>query len=98
MSDPNDTCVHLRIRGLVQGVGFRWSTVREARRLGLRGWVRNRRDSSVEAIAAGATDAVEALVRWAHRGPPSARVDALERTPADDPGDLPMPFDESPTA
>jgi len=98
MSDPNDICVHLQIRGLVQGVGFRWSTVREARRLGLRGWVRNRRDGSVEAIAAGPGNAVEALVRWAHRGPPSARVDALERAAADDPGNLPLPFDESPTA
>lgn len=69
---------HLIIRGLVQGVGFRYATVIEASRLGLSGWVRNRRDGSVEVVACGPDANVTALISWAHRGPPSARVDHVE--------------------
>ncbi|WP_341676337.1 acylphosphatase [Niveibacterium sp. SC-1] len=94
MNTPKNDCLHLRIRGVVQGVGFRWSTVREARSLGLRGWVRNRTDGSVEAIAAGPADALAALVRWAHRGPPAARVAEVISEAVADPGDLPLPFEE----
>ena len=65
---------HLQVRGRVQGVGFRYSLQRQAQRLGLAGWVRNRLDGSVEAAVYGPADAVEKLVQWAHRGPPSARV------------------------
>jgi acylphosphatase len=65
---------HLVITGLVQGVGYRYSLRREALRLGLAGWVRNRLDGSVEAMIEGPPDAMTALVDWAHRGPPSARV------------------------
>jgi acylphosphatase len=65
---------HLRIRGYVQGVGFRHYMTREARRRSVAGWVRNRSDGSVEAIVQGAPDAVDELVEWAQRGPPSARV------------------------
>ena len=72
------TCRRLRIRGLVQGVGFRYSMHREAQRLGLTGWVRNRRDGTVEAVVAGPEAAVEALVAWSRLGPPSARVDSVE--------------------
>jgi len=64
----------LRIHGLVQGVGFRASLAREARRRGLAGWVRNRSDGSVEAVVAGEPAAVEDLIRWAGQGPPAARV------------------------
>jgi acylphosphatase len=70
----------LKIFGVVQGVGYRWSMVEEARRLGLRGGVRNRRDGSVEAIVAGPRQALDQIVEWARHGPPSAvvtRVDVL---------------------
>jgi acylphosphatase len=68
----------IRVRGLVQGVAFRMSTVDEARRLGLEGWVRNLADGSVEAEAQGARERVEALVHWCHRGPPAARVEGVD--------------------
>lgn len=67
----------LTIQGRVQGVGFRWALNVEANRLGLCGWVRNRRDGHVEALVCGTPDAVDALTAWAHRGPPSARVDRV---------------------
>lgn len=77
----------IRVSGLVQGVWFRQSTADEARRLGLEGWVRNLADGSVEAEAQGARPAVEALVRWCHRGPPAARVEGVdvEWAPAGEP-------------
>ena len=66
--------VRLRIRGRVQGVFYRDSTQREAQRMELRGWVRNRSDGSVEAIAQGPPERVAALIDWCHEGPPLARV------------------------
>lgn len=66
------------IHGVVQGVGFRHAMKREAHRLGLSGWVRNRANGSVEAVAVGNDDAIEALHHWARRGPPSAHVDVVE--------------------
>ncbi|MEF8730785.1 MAG: acylphosphatase [Candidatus Accumulibacter meliphilus] len=73
----DEVCRNLRIHGRVQGVGYRWSLVVEATRLGLRGWVRNRRDGSVEALVSGSLEAVDALLVWAHRGPSMARVDRV---------------------
>ena len=64
----------LRIRGLVQGVGYRNALHLEAIRLGLDGWVRNRSDGSVEALVAGPAPALDELIAWARRGPPAARV------------------------
>jgi acylphosphatase len=72
----------LAIRGMVQGVGFRYSMQREAERLGVSGYVRNRVDGSVEAVVQGSRAQVEAITAWARRGPRSARVDAVETSPA----------------
>ncbi len=69
--------VHLLVSGLVQGVFYRQSTVEEARRLGLAGWVRNLPDGRVEVLAEGGKGALEALVRFCERGPPAARVEGL---------------------
>jgi acylphosphatase len=66
------------VSGRVQGVAYRASTVTEARRLGLVGWVKNREDGSVELEAEGADDLVAALIEWCHRGPPAARVARVE--------------------
>ena len=79
----------LRIEGRVQGVGFRDWIRREAERLGLQGWVRNRRDGSVEALVAGQEAAVQALLTACRRGPPQARVERITETlaePPDEPG------------
>ncbi len=67
----------LVIAGRVQGVWFRESMRREAERLGVAGWVRNRDDGTVEAMVHGDEAAIEAIVAWAHQGPPRARVTAV---------------------
>ncbi len=66
---------HIVIRGLVQGVGFRYAMVAQARGLGLNGWVRNRRDGTVEALIAGDAEAVAAMLAWSHEGPAGAAVE-----------------------
>ncbi len=75
-ADPATTCL-ARVRGRVQGVGFREACVAEARRLGIAGWVRNRTDGSVEALLQGPPDALAAMRRWLAEGPPPARVHEL---------------------
>jgi len=69
------------VTGRVQGVGFRWSAVREARRLGLRGWVRNAEDGSVEVEAEGPAPKLEAFLAWLRQGPAGAFVRDVETRP-----------------
>ncbi len=76
----------LMIRGLVQGVGYRWWTEREARRLVLDGWVRNRTDGSVEVLAIGPGDAIDSLAEACRQGPRGAAVASVERQTSDDDG------------
>lgn len=80
MSDTVKT-LHLVVHGRVQGVWFRDSMRREAEHLGVSGWVRNRGDGTVEAMVQGGADAVDELVRWAHRGPQLAEVQRVEVEP-----------------
>ena len=100
---PGDLAtVRLRITGRVQGVGYRAWCVHTARRLGLRGWVRNVTDGSVEALAHGPRAAVSALVTAAHAGPPAARVTEIQTmdVAASDPSAFPLPsgFEERSTS
>ena len=67
----------LLIRGVVQGVGFRYSMAAQARLLGVTGWVRNRRDGSVEAIIAGDASQIGEMLAWSRIGPAGAAVDEV---------------------
>jgi len=80
--------LRLRITGKVQGVGYRIWATRTAANLGLRGWVGNRRDGSVEALATGAPEAVAALVEACRQGPYGACVAAVTVAEAGDDGSL----------
>jgi len=73
----------IRVGGCVQGVGYRASLQHEARRRGVNGWVRNRSDGTVEAVLQGTQEAVDAVVAWARRGPPGARVGELRESAAE---------------
>ncbi len=66
------------VRGRVQGVGFRASTEAQARMLGLKGWVANRRDGSVAVVAEGAKPVLERFLRWLQSGPAMAHVDGVD--------------------
>jgi len=72
------TAVRVRIRGLVHGVSFRSSMAEVAANLGVRGWVRNNPDGSVEAFLEGDERNVKRVLDWARMGPPRARVDRLD--------------------
>jgi acylphosphatase len=86
----------LRIAGRVQGVGYRAWAVETARRLGLRGWVRNRADGSVEALVTGDEDAVARMIEACRDGPFAARVAEVAVSEAEDDGST--GFTPKPTA
>lgn len=81
MSEP--VTRRLRIHGRVQGVFFRGAMRLEAERLGIAGWVCNRRDGTVEAIVHGPPDAVERIAQWAQHGPADADVTSVDVSPAE---------------
>jgi acylphosphatase len=87
----------LAVTGRVQGVGYRDWVMETAERLGLSGWVRNRVDGSVEAVIVGDDGAVGRMIEACRRGPPAARVDALDVEPLDL-DVLPDGFTRRPTA
>lgn len=86
----------LLIQGRVQGVWFRDWSVKTARELGISGWVRNRRDGSVEAQVEGTEDKVERFIELAHQGPPAADVERINSVPSE-PGDSGS-FEKRPSA
>ena len=88
--------VRVRIAGQVQGVGFRYWTEETARGIGLTGWVRNRRDGSVEALFSGVTDNVAEMLVRCHAGPRAAQVRSVEVL--EEGGDAPVGFAMLPTA
>jgi acylphosphatase len=75
---PSHTRIRLIVKGRVQGVYFRASTVQQARHLDLTGWVMNRHDGSVELVAEGRSDNIEDLIAWCRQGPQGARVDKVD--------------------
>jgi len=83
------TRLSLRVRGRVQGVGFSATTRKQARELGLRGWVRDEQDGSVTVVAEGSHESLMALHRFCGRGPPFARVDQVEAIWNDATGEFP---------
>ena len=90
---------HLIVTGRVQGVGYRDALCDAAQKRDVRGWVRNRRDGSVEALVQGAPEAVDAIIAWARRGPGMAYVTGLRVNPP--PAELDRPyagFERWPTA
>jgi acylphosphatase len=91
-------CRLLRVEGRVQGVGFREACVHQASSLGLAGWVRNRRDGTLEVLLQGAPDAVARMTAWLHEGPPLARVVRVTDDPAPPVDALLRRFERRPTA
>jgi len=76
-NDADDSPIEtnlIRVRGHVQGVGFRFACVRQAHQLGITGWVRNMEDGSVQALIQGKINQIDAMLSWLHIGPPSATV------------------------
>ncbi|MBF9014183.1 MULTISPECIES: acylphosphatase [unclassified Oceanispirochaeta] len=82
-----DEVIRIKVKGRVQGVGFRYYTCRQGRRRGLCGWVRNEPDGSVLVHIQGSSEGLDDFRSWLKKGPPSARVESTVEIPA--------PFDES---
>ncbi|MBT3274321.1 MAG: acylphosphatase [Spirochaetales bacterium] len=82
MPDSETKAFHISVRGRVQGVGFRYSAARAARSLGVRGWVRNMPDSTVELFCEGEPSAVDRFISWLAQGPPGSAVRRVEKRPA----------------
>jgi acylphosphatase len=72
------SCRRCVVKGRVQGVFFRQSTLDQAERLGIKGWVRNLDNGDVECIICGENNLLEQMIAWLHKGPPSAKVSNLE--------------------
>ena len=93
MTDSATIVLRVRASGVVQGVGFRWFVLTEARRLGLTGWVRNEADGSVLLEVGGSQRAVDALVAAVSVGPPGSHVRHVVQEASDtDVASLPNPF------
>ena len=86
----------VRITGVVQGVGYRAWAEEAAKARGLSGWVRNRRDGSVEAVIAGPDDKVSEMLAYLWQGPTASRVERVDSGPADHP--MQLGFRQLPTA
>jgi acylphosphatase len=95
--DKNEICLRALITGRVQGVWYRGWTMETAVGLGLRGWVRNRSDGSVEALFVGPADKAAAMLSACRRGPPAAQVVDITTEPAEPPAGL-VGFSQSATA
>jgi acylphosphatase len=83
--DPALAALHAIVQGRVQGVGFRYAAYYAARRLGIKGWIRNLENGDVEVLAEGSRASIEAFESWLGEGPPGARVEQLlatSRTPS----------------
>ena len=76
--------IHAIVTGRVQGVYFRDYTRREAEKLGLKGWVRNVRDGSVEAVVSGEAETVDNMIAWLHEGSPMSSVTRVTITESSD--------------
>ncbi len=87
MAEDDITALRFRIEGFVQAVGYRHYIIEEANRLGLDGWVRNRSDGTVEALASGPTKAIETFFTVCAKGPPGSRVANVEMHKAEPPAE-----------
>jgi acylphosphatase len=80
MTDAASSAFFVRVHGRVQGVGFRYSAIREAQRLKLNGWVRNTDSGDVEVWAEGPQETLDLFLAWLRRGPGYSRVDSVDKT------------------
>jgi acylphosphatase len=94
---PEVVARRVRVRGVVQGVGFRAACMRHAMAHGIVGWVRNRGDGSVEALLLGVPQALDRMCAWVREGVPGARVTGVEVEPAPLPDPAPERFELLPT-